>query len=88
MICFIFVFISGLYGRVSISSDGKNDPDSTYINAVYVDGFCLKNQFIATQLPLINTIKDFWKMIYEQGSTLIIVLNEINEEVGVSLNIL
>ena len=47
---------------------------SDYINANFVDSYQHKNSFIATQAPLECTIKDFWKMVWEQNSKTIVVL--------------
>ena len=45
-----------------------------YINANHVDSYQTKNSFIATQAPIECTIKDFWKMVWEQNSKTIVVL--------------
>ena len=47
---------------------------SDYINANFVDIYQDKNSFIATQAPMECTIKDFWKMIWEQNSKAIVIL--------------
>ena len=47
---------------------------SDYINANFVDSYQHKSSFIATQAPLECTIKDFWKMVWEQNSKAIVVL--------------
>ncbi|KAI6660283.1 Receptor-type tyrosine-protein phosphatase delta [Oopsacas minuta] len=48
--------------------------NSDYINASYIDGYWIKNAFIATQGPLQGTIEDFWKMIWEQHANTIVML--------------
>ena len=45
-----------------------------YINANHVDSYQTKNSFIATQAPIECTIKDFWKMVWEQNSKTIVGL--------------
>lgn len=35
--------------------------------------------YIATQEPLSNTIGDFWRMVWEQQSRVIIMLTAVNE---------
>lgn len=37
------------------------------------------NRYIASQGPLPNTCSDFWQMIWEQQSTLIVMLTTITE---------
>ena len=65
--------------RVYISSLSFDDPNSDYINAVYVDGFRIKDQFIVTQFPLEPTIPDFWRLIAEKKIPLVVVLNDIDD---------
>ena len=36
-----------------------------YINAVFVNGHKTKRGFISTQLPLPNTVVDFWCLLYD-----------------------
>lgn len=60
------------HSRVCLSQiDG--DATSDYINANFVDGYKQKNAFISTQGPLPKTCGDFWRMIWEQ-QTLVIVM--------------
>lgn len=64
--------------RVVLSSDGR--PGSDYINAnhVSVDGV-LTQPFICAQAPLPNTMDDFWRMIVEQQSAVIVMLTKIDQ---------
>ncbi|XP_073970241.1 protein tyrosine phosphatase Meg isoform X3 [Rhodnius prolixus] len=54
-----------------------------YINANYVNmeipGSGIINRYIATQGPLANTVGDFWTMIWEAGSTLIVMVTGLVE---------
>nr|XP_054768051.1 tyrosine-protein phosphatase non-receptor type 4-like isoform X2 [Lytechinus pictus] len=49
-----------------------------YINANLINmdipGFDLVNKYVAAQGPLPNTVNDFWYMVWEQRSTLIVML--------------
>ncbi|CAH1637161.1 unnamed protein product [Spodoptera littoralis] len=57
-----------------------NDPTTEYINANFVTGpGNIRNYYIATQAPLSNTVVDFWRMIWEQNSRLIVMLTEYME---------
>ncbi|XP_026493551.2 tyrosine-protein phosphatase non-receptor type 9 isoform X2 [Vanessa tameamea] len=50
-----------------------DDPSSDYINANYVDGYKQRNAFICTQGPLPKTFGDFWRMVWEQGSLVVVM---------------
>ncbi|XP_072938249.1 uncharacterized protein [Epargyreus clarus] len=65
--------------RVPLKRIG-NDPTSEYINANYVTGpGNIRNYYIMCQAPLGNTVVDFWRMIWEQNSRLIVMLTEYME---------
>ncbi|XP_067942829.1 receptor-type tyrosine-protein phosphatase epsilon-like [Watersipora subatra] len=55
----------------SHSSLFLGDGGDSYINAVLVDAHREKNHWIATQLPLSNTVADFWKMVLDQNINVI-----------------
>lgn len=61
----------------------ENDTNGDYINANYVNmainGTDIVNRYIATQGPLQSTTDEFWQMIIEQRSTLIIMLTTLVE---------
>jgi len=51
--------------------------DSDYINASFIQ--CYKQKYISCQAPLPNTTQHFWLMIWEQRSSIIIMLTRIIE---------
>lgn len=60
-----------------ILSPVSGKPLNTYINASFVSGFDLDEHFIVTQDPLENTVNDFWRMVYEQDITTMVMLSEL-----------
>ncbi|XP_071498430.1 receptor-type tyrosine-protein phosphatase delta-like, partial [Diadema antillarum] len=52
---------------------------SDYINASHIDGYRQRNAYIATQGPLAETTEDFWRMLWEQNSTIIVMLSKLRE---------
>ncbi|KAL3321213.1 Protein Tyrosine Phosphatase [Cichlidogyrus casuarinus] len=58
--------------RVNLSYDMSQGRTSNYINASLMPGYRRLDEFIVTQHPLESTVRDFWRMVWEKNSPLII----------------
>ncbi|XP_035856162.1 protein tyrosine phosphatase receptor type Db isoform X28 [Sander lucioperca] len=52
---------------------------SDYINASFIDGYRQQNAYIATQGPLAETTEDYWRMLWEHNSTIVVMLTKLRE---------
>ncbi|XP_077549271.1 uncharacterized protein LOC144162556 isoform X1 [Haemaphysalis longicornis] len=60
-----------------VTSDGlKTD----CINAVYVDGYKRSKAYLVTQMPLLETIDDFWEMLVGSGAVTLVTLGPLEDE--------
>lgn len=57
----------------------RNVEGSDYINASLIDGYRQRAAYIATQGPLPDTIEDFWRMLWEHNSTIVVMLTKLKE---------
>ncbi|XP_011905093.1 PREDICTED: receptor-type tyrosine-protein phosphatase R isoform X2 [Cercocebus atys] len=67
--------------RVCLRPKNVTDSLSTYINANYIRGYSGKEKaFIATQGPMINTVDDFWQMVWQEDSPVIVMITKLKEK--------
>ncbi|XP_059832353.1 uncharacterized protein LOC132397544 [Hypanus sabinus] len=64
--------------RVKLSV--TSEPSSDYINANFMPGYNSNREFIAAQGPLMTTVKDFWRMIWEHRVPAIVMLTKCVEQ--------
>ncbi|KAI9017393.1 protein-tyrosine phosphatase-like protein, partial [Gaertneriomyces semiglobifer] len=68
------------YDRTRVHLQTPSLPEkSDYINATHVRGLDKTRDYIISQGPLHNTSGDFWQMILEQGSALVVMLTREEE---------
>ncbi|XP_030843743.1 uncharacterized protein LOC115924937 [Strongylocentrotus purpuratus] len=61
--------------RVILQSRGSSDSD--FVNASFVKGN--RYRFITTQMPMPNTVADFWAMVIDYQPSTIVMLNDDNK---------
>ncbi|KAK6324487.1 hypothetical protein J4Q44_G00038290 [Coregonus suidteri] len=52
---------------------------SDYINGSFIDGYRQQRAYIATQGPLAETTEDYWRMLWEHNSTIVVMLTKLRE---------
>ncbi|XP_046742171.1 tyrosine-protein phosphatase non-receptor type 7-like isoform X3 [Diprion similis] len=59
---------------------GSDDPLASYINANYIRGYDGEDtRYIATQGPLSHTISDFWRMVWSERVSTIVMMTRLYE---------
>uniref|UniRef100_A0A8C6SSD7 protein-tyrosine-phosphatase n=1 Tax=Neogobius melanostomus TaxID=47308 RepID=A0A8C6SSD7_9GOBI len=66
------------YNRVQLTT-GNGEPGCDYINASFIDGYKEAKKYIAAQGPKEETITDFWRMVWEQKSSVIVMVTRCEE---------
>ncbi|XP_009997931.1 PREDICTED: tyrosine-protein phosphatase non-receptor type 7 [Chaetura pelagica] len=65
--------------RVCLRRAGSQEEDS-YINANYITGYAGQPRaYVATQGPMLNTVTDFWEMVWQEEAPLIVMITELQE---------
>ncbi|VEL20272.1 unnamed protein product [Protopolystoma xenopodis] len=52
---------------------------SDYINASFIDGYRTRQAYIGTQAPMTSTVEDFWRMVWEHKSCIIVMICRLHE---------
>ncbi|XP_064354134.1 tyrosine-protein phosphatase non-receptor type 7 isoform X3 [Dromaius novaehollandiae] len=58
----------------------RNQEEDNYINANYITGYAgCTREYIATQGPMLNTVTDFWEMVWQEEAPLIVMITKLQE---------
>ncbi|KAK3610923.1 hypothetical protein CHS0354_031572 [Potamilus streckersoni] len=60
--------------------DSEYEEDTDYINASHIKGYEGRQCYIAAQGPTIKTVDDFWWMVWQERSLLIVMLTNTMEQ--------
>lgn len=44
-----------------------------------MQGYSAESKFLVTQCPLVETVVDFWTMVYDHGSKIVVMLDLANK---------
>ncbi|KAG8436573.1 hypothetical protein GDO86_007616 [Hymenochirus boettgeri] len=66
-------------GNRVVLSEIPGEQGSDYINASYINGFKEPRKYIAAQGPKEETVYNFWRMVWEQKSTIIVMVTRCEE---------
>ncbi|KAK9519535.1 hypothetical protein VZT92_022260 [Zoarces viviparus] len=66
------------YNRVQLAT-GNGEAGCDYINASFIDGYKESKKYIAAQGPKDETVSDFWRMVWEQQSSIIVMVTRCEE---------
>ncbi|XP_029951429.1 tyrosine-protein phosphatase non-receptor type 5 [Salarias fasciatus] len=69
------------HSRVILKSLDEEDFLTTYINGNYLKGYGGEERaYIATQGPTVNTVGDFWRMVWQEKSPIIVMITNLEEK--------
>nr|XP_045603204.1 receptor-type tyrosine-protein phosphatase mu-like [Procambarus clarkii] len=63
----------------------NGEPESQYINAVKVAGLMHTEALLVTEHPMPITLPKFWRMVAENGCSLVILINQFDEQSKVEI---
>ncbi|XP_061533543.1 tyrosine-protein phosphatase non-receptor type 5-like [Phycodurus eques] len=69
------------HSRVILKSQDEDDFLTTYINGNYLKGYGGgERAYIATQGPTVNTVGDFWRMVWQERTPIIVMITNLEEK--------
>nr|XP_034321166.1 receptor-type tyrosine-protein phosphatase alpha-like [Crassostrea gigas] len=74
------------YDHSRVVLDNQSGEHSDYINANYIEGANRQKEYIATQGPKSNTLGDFWRMIWQENVSSVVMVTTLVEGEKVKCN--
>uniref|UniRef100_A0A915DJU9 Tyrosine-protein phosphatase domain-containing protein n=1 Tax=Ditylenchus dipsaci TaxID=166011 RepID=A0A915DJU9_9BILA len=82
MVCHVSCLSKSDHARPYLQTLHGESKDYTYINAVEVDGFTRKSEFIVTEWPKQQTLDSFWTLVFDHSvHTVINLTNPSNNKI-------
>ncbi|XP_036390559.1 tyrosine-protein phosphatase non-receptor type 5-like [Megalops cyprinoides] len=73
--------LPNMHSRVCLKVTEEDDFLGTYINANYMRGYGGQEKaYIATQGPTVNTVSDFWRMVWQERAPIIVMITNVEEK--------
>jgi len=57
------------------------------LHMLMVQGYRCRKAYIATQGPMVETTEDFWRMLWEHNSSIVVMMTKVKEMGVVSLQL-
>ena len=86
-LCIISFSLPDDHSRVRLKCHSPGEEHEDYINANFIDGVHRAKAYIATQGPLPSTFADFWQMVWEQNTHVVVMITNFVEGGKVSFQI-
>ncbi|KAJ8040627.1 Receptor-type tyrosine-protein phosphatase T [Holothuria leucospilota] len=68
--------------RPKLMTDTEDATATDYINASFCDGYKQKDLFISTQIPLSNTVVDFWRLVFDYKCFVVVLFENESDQDG------
>ena len=76
---YVFIYTYHFKGTYYFRHLPNAEQELVLNGVIYVQGYRYRKAYIGTQGPLADTTEDFWRMLWEHNSTIIVMLTKLRE---------